>query len=229
MTAFLYYRPGPSKQAPPELAYAFERKPNANEVIRNGPDDGAGVIFFDHTWTEDLHRVGYFRDDQRWVKVKGYDLWVGMYDDDRPQPERLIRPRILNGHVIRLGDGNEWHIPAARRFDSTYGCVNALPTSYTMDDEGNWIRGGVIEQYRPIFDIGMEYVQAIKGSEDDSVTVVDELGWCATVLQANYRIGPVEVAMLGLLTDQTVADILMALIDLPRMQEAIKKKSVLSS
>jgi len=161
--------------------------------------------------------------------------WVGFYSECPPMPDDLARERMLEGHRVTLGDENDWLIPIAR------GCQNdeselvfyqALPTRVGVDDEGNWIADGVLPKYAVLWQIAGAYWDAIVGSlSGDDLQAADlEFDFedandkALTALAANYRIGKVEVAMLGLFDNQMISQVLLALIDWPKILLWLEKK-----
>jgi hypothetical protein len=176
--------------------------------------------------------VGYSAETQAWQKIPGIELWCGAIVGKLPDPGRLQRSQTLSGHDVKLGDGNLWTVPAARRLDATFGLVSAVPTKYSLGDDGGWVAASVVEQYRRLYDIGTEFYELITAKEIDEeggkrVTVEDSLDWCCEILAANYRLGKAEVSLLGLLTTATMGEILNACIDMPTIRS--KKKSQLTS
>ena len=174
------------------------------------------------------------------LKVAPGDLgpWVGFYSECPPMPDDLARERMLEGHRVTLGDENDWLIPIAR------GCQNdeselvfyqALPTGVGVDDQGNWIADGVLPKYAVLWQIAMLYWTAFRAASDgdwedmgDELAVQFDLAEAAdkalTVLAANYHLGKIEVAVLGLFNDVAISSILQALVDWPGVQQWLKKK-----
>jgi hypothetical protein len=233
MPGFLYYLPAKRDIKLAELValglgYAFE-KPSFTrcEIHANGPDKGAGVIVADDTRLVG-HRVGYYADEQEWVKVPKTNAYVGWFKADPPTPTDLERSQTLNGHLVELGDGNEWLVPVARGA-AEEGWYTALPQRTGLDDNGEWASGKVIARYEALWDAACRFWDAFRSANDveGEAVQLDFAGQndaALVALQANYRVGRAEVVALGLFDGQCVVRILQALIDWPTWLELHKKK-----
>jgi hypothetical protein len=174
------------------------------------------------------------------------DVWVGFYTAALPTPEELRRPDALTGHAVELGDGRGWVIPVARAHAETdgelvYQC--ALPRCVGLDESGEWSRESVVPRYARLWSVAErwwaelgEQIAALAGKEPDADGADGESGGLAfdfpgaidaaiECLATNYRVGPAEVAALGLLTDQNVAEILNAVVDWPTWVAWRQKKT----
>jgi hypothetical protein len=237
MPGFIYYLPAPGAmidRAAIEAAgigYAFDDRVAKTQTV-SGPDGQKGVLL----------RAGNPKGEPRpnaetWRKVPGGPGWVCLSADGRPGPGDLARAEIVPGHLVVLGDGNPWEIPIARGFaddePEPYGYM-ALPGVATVDEEGNWTRGGVAAKYRDLWELAERWWDTIRqarvetdDAEEGASIRFDFAGTndaALLALQTNYRIGRVEVAELGLFTDQTVQEILGAVIDWPVIERWLKKK-----
>lgn len=245
MAGLLYHLPG--KQATTlrelrggDLAYAFER--GADLVSRgagSGPDQAAGLTVADGRFLA-AGRVGYYPEKQTWVRIPGSDAWVGFYRDDRPQPTDLARDEQIPGHLVWLGDDQQWEIPVARGWlddGEASGPYQALPSSTALSEDGEWIRGGVVLRYQALWELALRWWDAFVGAlpdgaqqvEAEEVKIAFEFAELAdgavTALAANYRLGRAEASLLGLLNDQTMREVLDALIDRPTLDNWLKKKA----
>ncbi len=251
MAGFLYFLPGQNRgikiadlQAA-GLGYAFERRMSPREVLGGGPDGNPGVVVAD---PESVPDIGYYADRQTWRKIPGSRNWLGYLTHNRPTPADLQRDQVLDGHWITLADGNEWLVPIARgsveeTFETPGGakdtrlawCRNLPEATSIDDDEGHWIRDGVLARYRPLWDTATRWWDARSGAkipdaEEGKPTRVtfDFDGTndgALLALQANYRVSKIEAAALGLFDDQCVVEILDALIDWPTIEAWLKKKA----
>jgi len=243
MSGFLYYVPGHERPTVTAeelrergIDYAFDGRWTA-AAVRGGPDEQHGSIIADQQRVA-AERIGYYPQQQTWRRIPASALWIGYYTAERPGPADLIRPEPLEGHLVTLGDGRAWMAPIARAWfeieqpEEHLVWFCKLPEAVTLDDEGNWASGAVVAQYRPLWEIAERWWDAINGADlhvqDKPQRVrfdfegINDAALLA--LGTNYRLGRVEVDVLGLFTDQTVHAVLGALIDWPTMEQFLKKK-----
>lgn len=218
MGAFLYYIP--KRQAADAdtiaaagLAYAITPS-IAHRGTSGGPDGAAGVIVAQG----DAKGVGYFADAQTWLQAPGSEFWIGYTTDDPPGPDDLARAKQIAGHEVELGDEKRWLVPVARALDGT----SPLPRRLAFDGK-QWAPGDILARYTDLFGEACRVWELIAGASDEEVTISDECGIAVMALAVNYRLGPVEISMLGLFDTQTEAEVLKALVDWPTF-EAFKKK-----
>ena len=246
MAGFVYYIPEKTRSIGIEdviqagLGHAFGPRDGTSvtavEVAR-GPDDGpAGIVIGDPGCVEPS-LIGYYPDRQEWLKVPGTEAFVGWRPEQPPGPGDLARPNTLDGHDVRLGDGNRWLIPVARGLveqDGELRYVISVPTSTSIDENGNWTSGSVVGRYKPLWDLACRWWDAVGRSlveddHDDSQTVrfnFDGLNDAALdVLATNYRVGKAEVAALGLFDSRCVYEVMNAVVDMPAIMAFFKKKA----
>lgn len=226
---FLYFVPSKEHYTPDTLAYAFEGKPGIREISAKGPSGGSGQLLFDPSWHTHLSKTRHEPERQKWRKIPGTGLWVGMYIEHKPAPSELIRKQPLEGHGVELADDQTWTVPICRQFNVDAEQFHiSLPCKMELDDDGNWGRGDVVERYQHLADVAdrwFEFFMAQAGGQaTETVTIDDTAHWCVTVLQANYRIGAAELDLLGALTDETRQEVLGATIDVPTVRDWVKKK-----
>jgi len=234
MKSFLYFqRGGPQifsrehlKGTPIESTLADVHRLMSRATL-NGPEDcGAGVVFCPQC---DEMTIGFFPDKQTWQKIPGQEsLWVGFFNDAIPGETDLQRDLMLGGHKVRLGDEEtEWLIPAARRFSfKTENDIPewfiALPCVDKLTSDGTWLPTEPRKKYAAVWQIACAYWDIYCGSITPQY---DQLRNMAVVaLQCNYRVGPVECSMLGIIDRTSCTDILQALCDIPAFSEYAKKK-----
>lgn len=225
MAGCLYYIPRFDRQIPFEeirkagLAYALDEKATAC-TVSNGPGGGgSGVVLAVGLFSG--HRIGYFEAKQTWRRIPKSAAWVGFYTDAPPVPDDLVRDQPLPGGIVTLGDGNEWSVPIARANSVTDGQLSsaiALPSRVTIDDDGAWRNDGIVPRYAELWAAADGFWAAfvVPMAETDDQPELDgtvAYDWALSALQANYRVGKAEVAMLGLFDDVNVARILRILID----------------
>jgi len=207
-------------------------RPLVPRPAHKGPDGGSGVILgaSEHV---PANLLGYYPDKQTWHQVPRSEAWMGYLTDDPPTPVDLVRSEGLNGHVVTLGDGNEYLVPVARALVEEDGELRhkvCVPRRTGVDKNGDWTVGEVIDRYAELWAIAEQWWDArIAATYDEtkSFAVLDFAGEndaALTALATNYHVGKVEVAHLGLFHGQAVVDILDALIDGPTYLDWIKKK-----
>ncbi len=238
MSGFLYYLPEKKLVRLADLqevglSYAFDKPSIATRQALSGPDGAAGLVVASE---KDLppEAVGYFPDEQTWRKIPGLEAWVGFYRKTPPGPGDLERADALRGHPVLLGDGQEWTVPIARGWSDTDPArwYIALPTVSTLDDQDNWIPGGISSRYQYLWTLAETWWTAFSaartegaGAEEGHAILAFEGIHNAAMqaLGANYRIGKAEIALLGLFDDQNTVRIMNALIDWPTFKEWVKK------
>jgi hypothetical protein len=248
MAGCLYYLPGESSNITVAtvrslgLSYAFETDRCSARGVTRGPEDsGPGVVVADPLYVPD-HLIRFESDQQTWLKLPGCNKYVGMYTDEhRPGSTDLQRSTVLPGHLVTLGDGNDWICPIARGHADEEDALtwhNALPQARTIDPEGNWILGDVVDKYRALWDTACRFwdvfntalteagaEKSAESKQEVSFSFADENDAALRALPANYRVGKAEVALLGLFNTQAVSGILRALIDWPTAEKWLQKKT----
>lgn len=213
------------------LAHAFERPPESRQVS-TGPGGASGVLLAQPP--TDLARFVFKADAQTWRRIPGHaDTWVGRWNDEAIGPTELARRDMLSGHSVKLGDGQQWLVPVARAYIEDSGELrwyNALPAVWDVDDEGNWVRGAVEKRYAALWNDAEQaadaFSEGVRQMADGKMPfdMGDHRGAAVRALGANYRLGPAEVGMLGLFSDQTAIMVLDALCDGPTRREWAQKK-----
>lgn len=243
---FLYYIPGGSRTVRPadlpELAYAFDGELIARELIGAGPDGQAGVVVADASVPAE--KLGYYADRQTWRRVPKTHYWVGFSTDTPPGPAELKRRRMLPGHLVEMADGRQWTVPSVIARESTDDGVAghlALPTTVGVNDNGEWVRLGVLPQHERLSGVAQTWFEMLMDSlvttsqatdaEEAaknvkiSMTFAEWFDAVVTVLQANYRVSAVEVTALRILNEVVAAAVLNAAVDLPTLLEYLGKKA----
>jgi hypothetical protein len=250
MPAFLYFVPGVQPTTRREdlrrfgLDYALERCVAVGQVTA-GPDGQPGIVLADGNRVA-AGSVRYDSAKQDWAAVPASRrpagapaVWVGLdrAAENRPGPEDLARSRMLPGHQVELADERLWLVPVARACaadeDGTVrGFAVALPRGVGLDSDGRWTAGSVLPRYRRLWELAEEWWAAFTGgkiSAQDHTIQTDfsdasAFDCAVECLQANYRVGPVEISLLGLLDDgDALRRILDALVDWPVWLAAQKK------
>lgn len=168
--------------------------------------DGAGEIQLDparQTWA--------------WVAAEGErpEYAVGFWTDNPPRPATLLRDDPIDGEPVTLGDGQTWQIPTAR-----------LPPNKTrLPLVLKWVGGPetgevvtqVVPAWKWLWDLAAD-VWNRWFTNQVGATSVDYL-MAVRVLGANYRVGPVECSLLGLLTTTGIESTFRALIGASLFEE----------
>jgi hypothetical protein len=212
------------------LGYAIEER-IVYRSCDKGPDGQKGNTV---CWDND-GRLGYFPERQVWRRVPGCDVWCGCDAEDKPKPADLARAEQISGEWITLDDGNQWLAPKARRWcelDDRLLWDYNLPRRMTLNDDGLWVPGGVKPRYERLWQLANDYEASYSAAmaeagEDDSVVrfVFEEIDTLAIgALQINYRVGPVELDMLGVYDQAVRQRIIDVLLDNATWVSWIKKK-----
>lgn len=238
MPGLLYFLPDRTRDvmlpalAAAGIGHAFERTPTVRGV-QCGPGNAAGLVLADSRHVEE---IGYFPQRQTWRSVPKTEAWVGMFSAQQPGPGDLRRERQLDGHLVTLLDGAQWLVPVARGHaeeDGDLRWYHTLPRRATLDDEGRWTAGAVLPRYAPLLEAATRWEEAqaagnVRDQEGGRAALMFDFAGtieaAAEVLAANYLVGPAEIDLLGLLTEEIAVEVLNALIDIPTRLEWIKKK-----
>jgi len=224
---FLYYVPAATATAEQieaaGLAYALEAGALTSRGVQSGPGGQPGRIVA--SAEADPAGVGYWPQRQSWRRLPGSEAWVGM--EAPPQPAELVRRQPLPGHPVTMGDGQSWTVPVALAFlDGSP--VRTLPSRMGYTEEGRWVRGEVEPVYARLWETAAAWLSARvdqaqhvhdHGSTRGHTHEYFDDDWlfprAVEVLAVNYRLGPVECDLAGLLTDRAAVDVLDAAIDTP--------------
>lgn len=243
MGSFLYYIPGadPGKAAnvaaESGLAYAVDGPITPCGVAR-GPSGESGVVLALTSARGDM-RVGYYPDDQLWRKVPGnaHGVYVGIDRTRTPTPDSLRRPVQLEGVLVTLADGCKWLVPQARRFamddgNACWRCV--LPRIVDVDESGAWVLGDVHRANQALWKVAERYgdarMRAIDAAGESAGSVEidysDEelLDAVSLALAVNYRVGRVEIGLLGILTNSLAVQVMDVVTDFTGALEAMREK-----
>lgn len=195
-----------------ETQLAFQERLIQNQVLSRGPDGMSGVLLF--AQPRDLlpvnQRVGYFPAEQEWRDYGGH--WLGWDKRHLPSPEYLARPTGVKGYEHVLGDERAWECPTIRRL----GRYANLPRTMGWGAAGEF-EMRILPAYDWAWELAGEIVDRVFGPQRYLFTDVFRLAVAA--LSINYRIGPREASVLGLITTENFERIFEAAIDWPLLQE----------
>lgn len=228
MAHYLVYIPGDGTANPKKLVQVglADHVANAFGVpTKTGPDGKCGTIFY---WQHGQQNA-YLPDLQTWLPaVESGGLpadryWVGFQLHANPVPAELAwnQPKF-EGSRVRLGDGNEWEVPAA----------GMLPQSFVMRRDGK-VASEVLPQFKSYFDRSVEWFSecvqwdfsgAVKPEVD-----VSTWNYMTDALRLNYRITIEVVNHCRLFNSQNICHVLCATVEGLRIQadilESHQKKS----
>lgn len=238
MSGFLYWLPDGGmtvsldELAAASVAYAFDGKATARTCDR-GPDRNRGAVVV--AGTNDDGKCGYYPDRQTWRQIPLQSVWVGMYRADPPAPADLARAEQVSGQWISDDRKQRWLAPIARKWyemDDRIVWDHNLPRRLELADDGTWQPGSVKPRYERLWQLAMDYEgaanRALEAATEDTGTVrfrydnMDELAVGA--IQVNYRVGPAELAMLGVYDDQFRQRLIDVLLDNDTWQKWVQKK-----
>jgi hypothetical protein len=174
-----------------------------------GPDGGTGLLA-----CRDGEMPRYAKEGQRWQRLD--QTWVGLVEGEQPLPADLLRPEPIDGHLVKLGDGNEWLIPTARKCPTG----TALPQAVVLGPDGGWITEA-LPQYASFWTkAGAIFDAFCKAQTEKSAVLEDAIDIAIEALAFNYYVGPAEVSLLRLFTTTNVwRDVCGAIIDWPSWVE----------
>lgn len=214
------------------LAYALEDRVTKRGA-EHGPDGARGITVC-HGGNES-GQLGYWPERQTWKRIPGSDCWCGMYTDNRPKPADLARAEQITGEWLLLEDGHRWLAPKARRWvemDDRLLWDYNLPRRMALNEDGIWQLAGIKPRYERLWTLAMAYEQAateaLMAADDGEVvrfTFEDIDTLAISALQVNYRLGPVELDLLGIYDDSTRQSIIDVLLDNKTWQAWVKKKA----
>lgn len=172
--------------------------------VSSGPE-GSGIIV-----AVGAQIAEYAPERQKWEKHAHF--WLGMETELPPGPMDMVREFGFAGYEVLLGDDALWRVPLLRRWNREL-CqhVSALPKCMRSVD------GQIRETVNPKYEIHDEIAEQIWNSflVEEALTLEQLFTKCAALLAINYRVGPEELSLLGLLDEPIALKMLGLSIDLP--------------
>lgn len=224
---FIYYLPGAQTATPDDLQErgvdVLDGASYDSLGTSRGPDGGSGFVIFPSHFES---YPAYQRLDQTWVSCRDGKFWLGWWTGHKPTADDLKKSDIIDGHDVRLEDGNLWTVPLVRRFPTG----TALPASLLLDSHGKW-KAGILPRHAELTDAADRVFESFL-LEGDALTYVDMADIAAQALAINYHVDRDELGALGVLSTANVQEILGAMIDLPtiiQLSDERKKKASDSS
>lgn len=175
--------------------------------------------------------IGYFPGRQETQSFTKFA--IGRFTDSPFNPESLLRKTAVSGHEWTDWAGNKWTIPVARRWVDSDGKLtvqNSLPQFLSINDQEEWVFGGVLPRYAALWRIATEFFAASITAESEAetgqtytVSLPDLDDICGIVFGANYRVSKYEMAFLKSLTAADLIAIMRLVIDEPGFEQLQKK------
>lgn len=232
MSCFLYFLPD-APAVVKDLAFwglqKFDERPLACTQVATPM--GRGTIAAS---TDESGLVKFDQDGQVWRKIgKRFSLheaWIGYWKDRPPSIDTLARKKQLEGEKVELLDGKKWIVPKLREYrqdDSVKLSYDVrLPTLLDFNNDGDYVIGDVVPQYRAIWDRSIEIADqlvygAIENGESN-LTTKDTIDFAGVILGINYYVSIVELMTLKLVGVGEGRLILRTALDLNGFEARIK-------
>lgn len=187
-----------------------------------GPGGKKGLVF-----AGDGSSAAYKPAEQEWVPGPDGRYYVGrLTSQPAPGPDELAKPRFVAGEPVEMGD-QTWTVPVCRSV--VRGAT--LPQALALGPDGkSWTFKRLPEfaalcvAAERLWSEWRGSVAAAERATEDAPAAGDGLPWddvadyAVQAMGVNYRLGPVEVSMLGLLTTESAAAVCRAMIDVPALE-----------
>lgn len=223
-----FERFGVQYACPPSIANQFRYG-----VTLDGPDGKSGVIYQQNATTKSLQ---FDKSKQRWKRIPNTDVYVGVWTNDPPKAEKLIKSDAIAGQYVPLGDGDRWLIPIAR-FECDNETTGNLTPQIDVDDFGNVIPGAFSPTQAKLNQMAERLAKSFIAAFDKLVNDNSPISIFRfdiddhdpfDIIAANYRVSPAEIVLLNLFRwrDNAFYDIVKVFIDSDSyLQLYIKKKA----
>ena len=236
---FLYFfvtdaqRVGPAEFEAAGLGHALTGEGPDCRQTTAGPDGRGGVVAVPSH--PNAPPAKFEKDKQtwrklptRWVEGKELTSYVGFYNDRRPGPADLARKRQIAGEAVKLRDGNDYVVPIARSVVRG----STLPRELVLGDDCVTWQPQDLPEFFALCGAAEEAFRLFHDGEADAdgnlqVSIPYDVGMRISVLalQANYRVGPVEVSMLRLFADEDMAKVMRAVCDLDAYEQVMESRA----
>lgn len=194
-------------------------------VTRGPGDNGPGVVCA----AQGASRPGFYPDSQVWHPCDDGNWMVGWDASTTPKPASLARVEQIAGHLVTLGDDQDWLVPVARSFP----IGTALPEALVIGPNGELVSEPLpkfaqisqsAERVWEAFMAASEREGVDDGIQDDrDLEVADAFDIATQALALNYHVSKWELSALRLMTTDTMWGVLRALIDFPAIEAELKK------
>lgn len=217
MAGFLYYFPGDAPLSRETLSAAGFALANLAEVpgreCTNGPDKGTGWVFAlsSPSTPDGIQPLNVYRpEEQQWRE--GYDgkLWLGWQNADPPNRADLQRKVEVSGRPVTMADGKAWMVPILRDRMGNAG----LPATLAPGPNRTVVQISVLPEFGELWALVEELWRAVS-VDSARLTQAELFAVACRALAMNYRVGPWEIAQLGLFTTDTLASVFAAIVDAP--------------
>lgn len=171
---------------------------NFDVRVSEGPEVRKGALF---AWlSPGQGQWGYRPVDQEWIPAAADgDLergryWVGLWNDNLPQPKDLARTYQQPGVELELGDGHNWLIPRA----------SELPRDIILLDDGS-LKFEPQRQFHAFYVEADRWKNVLAESDEETMAEYQDLWQFALrALAVNYRMTPEVASALGLFSTTNV-------------------------
>lgn len=181
--------------------------------ITNGPDGHDGTLLqcradIDPDEDSPPQPVGYFPKSQTWIKTGKY--WTGYDPNALPTLADLQRDKTITGFDVTMENGETCHCPTIRMCDDK----SNLPDVWRMVDG----------KFKSVTKPDWAWAWDLSGEvwdwfiEHGGVPTHQAFEWCVKLIGINYRIGPHEASLLGLLGSDSYPEVLQACISGPLIE-----------
>jgi len=160
-----------------------------------------------------------------------FNFRLGWWKGAKPGPEDLERPDLIDGHPVKLEDGNLWTIPLARVF----GLGGPRQRKLRLGPDGKWVIGEAINRLAALAsdaeslyqELAEQFRLAAAAIQAGGVPILPALlpkqAVVERALALNYWVSPAEIDALELLSIGNIQEIGKALIDWPTFEAELKK------
>ena len=182
-----------------------------------GPGDQRGILFGWLSSTQ--NNLIYKPEAQTWIpSAKAGDretgaYWVGVWNDSPPTEEELRKPNHRRGSFVKLGNCERWSVVVPKDLDR-FPLLNADGSlTWVVDEAFNWL----------VSSIDKRRSEALSTLQDDGTVEITfnwEADWqfLVSVLAVNYRVTPEIVSHMKLFSQQSIRELISALMDMPLSQ-----------
>ena len=222
MAGLLYFFPGTEDlgvAATLGLDRIFEsRDADLNRCV--GPGGKAGLLAVPPVLPAgERPSAAYFPAEQLWDPAPSGNYWIGRMIAKPPRPLDLMRRGPVDGYVVELADRQSYIVPVARSLDG----ATPLPQKLRLGADGQWAKGDVVERFAGLWkracrswDLFLaESGRLADGQSVEPGTEQELIEIAVYALAVNYRVGPAEVSVLGLLDTQIASAVCRCIADVP--------------
>lgn len=245
MAGFLYFLPNvrktPSKADLPQAAYAyaFERPYDLRaRPLDAGPNGLPGMLLGERSKIDES-AFAFNAAQQKWIHHRQADFLVGMWlDRPAPTPDELQRSTIQSGYRYAFTGLHEWIVPIARTWADNEKPKEWLDSTCLLEsclefNGQDFQPTGVVPRLAELWAIAEASFRLLTNNatatDKEALFGTREALTAIRALQVNYRLGPCEASLLGLVTDRFARIVFELINDLPLYDELQKKRASLPS